>query len=80
MESTELTVAQCRVIAAVRAKSPNADVVVHRSRSGVILEVRSGRRVQLARLDVFGRIRHDRNVRDALRRLAPVQGETPQAA
>jgi len=79
MDPSELTVAQCRVIAAVRARSPKADVIVHRARGGVILEVRAGRRVQLARLDAFGRIKHDRHVRDALRPAEPLRAP-PQAA
>lgn len=62
-ESLELTVEQCRFIAAIRARSPRAVVEIHHSRDGIILEVRQGRRVQLARLDGSGRIRHDRHVR-----------------
>ncbi len=63
MEPLELSVEQCRFIAAVRARTPRADVRVHRTRAGVILEVREGRRVELARVDAFGRVRHDRHVR-----------------
>jgi len=65
MDTLELTVAQCRYIAAIRTRSPDADVIVHRTRSGVILEVRRGRRSELARLDPSGRVRHDRHVRPA---------------
>jgi hypothetical protein len=92
MEPLELTVEQCRFIAAVRARNPRADVRVHRTRAGVILEVREGRRVELARVDTFGQVRHDRHVRPPSRlprarpaaaatpRQAPPWGASPQAA
>lgn len=79
MDPSELTVAQCRVIAAVRARSPKADVIVHPARGGVILEVRAGHRVELARLDIFGRLKPDRHVRSALRPAEPLHA-SPQAA
>jgi len=68
MNTLELTVEQCRYIAAVRARSPRAQVVVHPARGGIILEVRQGRRMELARLDASGRVRHDRYVRVAAAR------------
>ncbi len=83
MESLELTVEQCRFIAAIRARSPRAVVEMHDSRDGIILEVRQGRRVQLARLDSAGRIRHDRHVRVGSPRhlaAAPPQSPRPDTA
>jgi hypothetical protein len=77
MEPLELTVEQCRFIAAVRARNPRADVRVHRTRAGVILEVRQGRRVELARVDAFGRVRHDRHVRTLSRLPAPRRSAAP---
>jgi hypothetical protein len=71
MEELELTVPQCRFIAAVRDRNPEAIVILHRSRAGVIVEVRAGRRCELARVDGFGRVRHDTHLRPAAQRLAP---------
>ncbi len=70
MEPLELTLEQCRFIAAIRARSPRAAVTVHRTRGGIIVEVRQDRRVELARLDAAGRVRHDRHVRVAAARRA----------
>jgi hypothetical protein len=71
MEGLELTVPQCRFVAAVRERNPQAQVTLHRRRTGVIVEVRCGRRCELARVDVFGRVHHDHHIRPAAARLAP---------
>lgn len=63
MASLELTVAQCRFLARLRANLPGAAVTLHGARRGVIVEVRLGRRVELARLEPSGRLRRDRLVR-----------------
>jgi len=69
MDALELTVAQCRFVAAVRARNPRADVILHRTRAGIIVEVRAGRRSELARVDAAGRVRHDRRVHTGAARL-----------
>lgn len=63
METPELTVEQCRFIAAVRARNPRAVLTLHGTRGGLIVEVRDGRRVELACVDRSGLVRHDRDVR-----------------
>jgi len=63
MAPLELTVAQCRFLARLRANLPQASVILHGARRGVIIEVRHGHRVELARLEPSGRVRRDRLVR-----------------
>jgi len=65
MNPLELTVAQCRFLARLRANLPNASVTLHGARRGIIVEVRLGRRVELARLEPSGRLARDRVVRAA---------------
>jgi hypothetical protein len=67
-EGLELTVPQCRFVARLRERNPSADVILHPTRAGVIVEVREGRRCELARVDVFGRVHPDHSLRTAVAR------------
>jgi hypothetical protein len=63
MRSPELSVEQCRTLARIRALRPGAEVRLHPTRNGLVVEVRRGRQIQLVRLDDSGAIRRDRRLR-----------------
>ena len=60
MAPSELTVEQCRTLARLRARRPDALVSLHAAGRDVVVELRRGRRSELARLDSDGRLIADR--------------------
>jgi hypothetical protein len=63
MAPVELTTAQCRALARIRGGRPGAEVRLHRTQAGVVVEVRRGRRVELARLGPSGEVERDQRLR-----------------
>ena len=63
MAPVELTIEQCRTLARIRGRRPGADVRLHRTRHGVVVEVRRGRRVELARLGSSGEVEPEQRLR-----------------
>jgi hypothetical protein len=55
----DLSVEQCRALAQIRARRPDAVLTLHPTSHGVVLEVRSGRQVALARLTPSGSLQPD---------------------
>jgi hypothetical protein len=62
MTPVELTIAQCRTLARIRDRRPNAEVRLHRTRGGVVVEVREGRHVELARLGAAGEVEREQRL------------------
>jgi hypothetical protein len=59
MDTVELSVEQCRTLARIRATRPDAEVTLHGTRAGLVVEVRRGMRVELARLEASGHVLRD---------------------
>lgn len=60
MDTLELSVEQCRTLARIRATRPDAEVTLHGTRAGLVVEVRRGLHVELGRLEVSGHVLRDR--------------------
>jgi hypothetical protein len=60
MERPDLTVEQCRALARLRQRRPDACLKLHSNAQGLVIEVRSDRRVALARLAPSGALEPDR--------------------
>lgn len=74
MEPLELSLPQCRALARIQARHPEARIIVHATAHGPVVEVRRGHQLALARLDAEGGLEPDR----PLGRCAPP--ELPDAA
>jgi hypothetical protein len=63
MAPVDLTIEQCRTLARIRRRQPGAEIRLHRTRDGVVVEVRRGLRSELARLDAGGRVEPEQRLR-----------------
>jgi hypothetical protein len=59
VDLADLTVEQCRVLAQIRARRPDALLTLHPTAHGVVVEVRMGRQMALARLTSSGSLQRD---------------------
>jgi hypothetical protein len=62
MAPVELTTEQCRTLARIRGGRPGAEVRLHRTRRGLVVEVRRGRRVELACVNAFGEVEREQRL------------------
>ena len=62
MTPRELSTEQCRVVARLRARLPEAEIRLHLTRRGLVVEIRRGRRSELAHLDAAGVLVRERRL------------------